>query len=159
MAVSGFRPRRAAVVGAVCALAAVAGMAGTAAAGGAEVVPPNLVGTWKMRGDGHAAARQGGGSTHFDRQTVPTFETPDERWTFVFEVQNGRSFYGSVTGPSGRTTSFVGVFRHDGQNFIVSSQSGIILGEMVGADMEVCFADNVPDWMAVNCAMMTRQKD
>jgi len=157
MAVSNFIPPRSVVAAALSALVAIAPTSGSRADDASEVTVPDLVGTWKMSGQGHAAARQGSGSTHFDRMTVPTFEAPDERWTFVFEVQKGRSFYGSATGPSGKSTSFVGVFRRDGRNFIVSSQSGIILGEMVGEDMEICFADNVPDWMAVNCAMLTRR--
>jgi hypothetical protein len=61
------------------------------------------------------------------------------------------------TGPTGLIEKTVGVFRLDGVRFVLSTTSGGALGEIMGNQIEICWNDNVPNYIAASCTLYKRQ--
>ena len=117
---------------------------------------PSLVGTWKMAGDDHAAARLGSGNGYFGAMPDPTFGKPSDAWTYVIDRQDGRAFAGVALGPNGKSEPIVGVFRRDGTNFLMSNATGSMIGEVIGDGLEICWSDHVTEWLAVSCTIYAK---
>jgi hypothetical protein len=118
--------------------------------------PPNLVGTWKPVGEGHASVRHGAAGETSPAHQVPTFTGPTP-WSLVIEAQNGRAFHGHALPPRGEKETFVGVIRHNGQRLVIAIDDGEAQGEFVGDQLELCFTDHDPKRSVVNCMLLAKQ--
>ena len=54
-------------------------------------------------------------------------------------------FSGSSKGPKGTPGTLVGVFRMDGQRFVLATDTGDATGEVMGDQLEICWTDNIPN--------------
>jgi hypothetical protein len=118
---------------------------------------PDLVGTWKLVGEKHAAVRHGAASEYVPAYPTPSYGTPGGMWTVVVERQEGRAFHGHVVSPNGRKEPLVGVLTHNSQRLVMSVMDGGMFGEVVGNQIEFCFQDRRPDRAAVACFMGSKE--
>jgi hypothetical protein len=51
----------------------------------------------------------------------------------------------------------VGVFRLDGKRFVTSTVRGSAAGELMGDRLEICWTDNIPDFIGASCTVYKRQ--
>ena len=128
-------------------------VAGAAPALAAE--PFNFVGTWIPVE--HASARLGT-SPAYDTTTQPSIITDNSAaWSYVIDKQDGAAFAGTAHGPRSKTEAVVGVFRADGAHFVLSSDSGAATGEVVGDGVEICWTDNLPNYIGASCTTYKRK--
>lgn len=138
------------------AVALAAGLLSTAAAQAGGV--PDLTGTWKLADQAFAASRVGSGNKYFGTLPKPAFGTPDQAFVYKIDKQDGRAFYGTATGPNGKSEVEVGVIRFDNNTFIMSSDSGTVQGRILGKKIEICWTDALPNWNAVSCGLYKKVK-
>ena len=116
---------------------------------------PNIVGTWIPVSFVTAHAGIGGELPDSDR---PIFSTdPATAWALTIDAQDGAAFAGSSKGTSGSSGMFVGVFRLDGKRFVTSTVRGSAAGELIGDRLEICWTDNIPDFIGASCTVYKRQ--
>ena len=53
---------------------------------------------------------------------------PGAGWTLTIDAQDGPAFSGSSKGPKGTPGTVVGVFRMDGQRFVMATDTGDATG-------------------------------
>lgn len=124
--------------------------AGTLTAHAADA--PRVVGSWTSNGD-MAAARMGKGP-FFDPSKLTLYR--DEKViSYRIEMQDGRAFAGVVIGSGGKEAPFAGVFQMDGKRFIFSDSFGSGSGTVDGTRIELCWADNLPDYVSAACGTFT----
>lgn len=117
---------------------------------------PKIIGTWVPVS--FTSVHDGTGGSFTD-EAKPSFTTgTNAAWTITIDAQEGPAFSGTGSGgPKKKTGAFVGVFRMDGQHFVMSTDSGSIHGQLVGDQLELCWEDNVPDLISVGCGVYKRQ--
>ena len=117
---------------------------------------PKITGTWVPVS--FTSAHDGTGGVFTD-EAKPTFTTdPAEGWTLTIDTQEGPAFSGTGKGGPKKTAgALVGVFRMDGQHFVMATETGSAHGQLAGDQLELCWEDNVPDLIAVGCAVYKRQ--
>ena len=131
--------------------AVLVGLSATAFAADA----PKVIGTWVPVS--FASAHDGTGGV-FDDAAKPSFvNDPGAGWTLTIDAQDGPAFSGTDKGPKGNSGTFVGVFRMDGQRFVMATETGDATGEVMGDQLEVCWADNIPNLIGVGCTVYKRQ--
>lgn len=141
------------------ALTAAAIMAGLFAVPSARAEGvPDLKGTWTLDGSSFAAARVGSENKYFGDLPKPAFGKPDQAFTFVIDEQDGRAFHGHAVGPNGKKEIVVGVIRFDDASLLMSGDSGIVDGRIVGDKVELCWIDALDKWNAVSCGLYGKSK-
>jgi hypothetical protein len=60
-------------------------------------------------------------------------------------------------GPKGKPGTLVGVFRMDGQRFVMATDTGDATGEVMGDQLEICWTDNIPNLIGAGCTVYKRQ--
>jgi len=115
---------------------------------------PNLIGTWKPTGES-AGARIGHSHAGWAAASEPVFN-PTPRPFVVVEKQNGRGLSGYEVLPDGRKDPFVGVFKRDGKQIIVSTELGAATADVVGDEIEWCWHDNLPTVSVAVCDVMKK---
>ena len=116
---------------------------------------PNIVGTWIPVSFVTAHAGIGGELPDSDR---PIFSNdPATAWALTIDAQDGAAFSGSSKGTSGSSGMIVGVFRLDGKRFVTSTVRGSAAGELMGDRLEICWTDNIPDFIGASCTVYKRQ--
>ena len=117
---------------------------------------PKIIGTWVPVS--FTSAHDGTGGAFADEPTPSFTKDPSEGWTLTVDAQDGPAFSGtSKGGPKGTPGQFVGMFRMDGQRFIMSTDTGGATGQVIADQLEICWADNVPNLIAVGCTVYRRQ--
>ncbi len=117
---------------------------------------PNIVGTWTPTA--HSAARVGK-NAHYQSAVKPSLaKGADKAFTWKIDSQDSNSFSGTATGPKGKTEMIVGAFRQDGKRFVFSTGNGNGSGEVSGDDLEFCWTDNIPSYIAAACTTYKRNK-
>jgi hypothetical protein len=117
---------------------------------------PNIVGTWMPIT--YASARIGTHSQYGSTSKPSLNNSTDAAFKLKIDVQNGNSFSGSATGPKGKIEQMVGAFRQDGKRFVFSVANGSASGELNGDELEFCFNDNIPNYVAAACTTYKRVK-
>jgi hypothetical protein len=119
--------------------------------------PFNILGTWVPVS--HAAARIGTAPTGaYDTAVKPSLVRDIAlAWSYTFDKQDGAAFSGVSNGPKGKSVIAVGVFRMDGQRFVLSTEDGSATGEVTGDEIEVCWTDTVPNYIAAKCTTYRRK--
>jgi hypothetical protein len=115
---------------------------------------PNIVGTWKPTGES-AGARIGDSHAGWAAASEPVFN-PAPRPFVVVEKQNGRGLSGYEVLPDGHKDPFVGVFKRDGKQIIVSTEQGAATADIAGDEMEWCWHDNLPTVSVAVCDVMKK---
>jgi hypothetical protein len=103
---------------------------------------PDMIGTWKPTGE-TAAARLGDAVSGWPANTKPAFNLQPRPYVVV-ETQQGHEIAGYEVFADGGREPFVGVFKRDGKELLVSTMKGIALVDMTQRDMEWCWMDNLP---------------
>jgi len=101
-----------------------------------------------------AAGTQGG---HPDSNKPVFNRSVAKAWNYVVDRQDGAAFSGASKSPTGETGAFVGVFALDGTHFVTSTLRGSHAGEVMGDQLEICWTDNVANYVGVSCAVYKRQ--
>jgi hypothetical protein len=116
---------------------------------------PKVIGTWVPVAFSSAHAGTGGA---FPDSAKPTFvKDPAAGWTLTIDSQDGAAFSGMDKGPDGKSGVIAGVFRMDGQRFILSTVTGAAAGEVIGDQLEICWTDNIPNFIGAGCTVYKRQ--
>ena len=117
--------------------------------------PPSLIGTWVPVSYAEAYAGKSGGHSDTDK---PVFTRGvATAWSYVIDRQEGYAFSGASKSPTGESGSFVGVLAMDGKHFVTSTGRGSHAGELSGDQFELCWTDNVENYIGVSCAVYQRQ--
>ena len=116
---------------------------------------PDMIGTWKPTGD-TAAARLGDAVSGWPANTKPAFNLQPRPYVVV-ETQQGREIAGYEVFADGGKEAFVGVFKRDGKDLLVSTMRGIALVDITKRDMEWCWMDNLPQVAVVSCDVMKKE--
>jgi opacity protein-like surface antigen len=125
-------------------------------AGAIAADAPNIVGTWTPTG--RSAARVGN-TAHYPSAVKPSLtKGTDDAFKWRIDAQDGGSFSGTATGPKGKNETIVGAFRQDGKRFVFSTGNGNGSGEVSGDDLEFCWTDNIPSYIAAGCTTYKRSK-
>ena len=124
----------------------------TAVARAADV--PDMVGTWKPTGES-AGVRIGAKHAGWAASSNPVFN-PMPRPFVVIEKQEGRSVSGYEVLPDGSRDPFVGVFKRDGKQLLVSTNMGAALADVAGNEMEWCWLDHLPLVAVTVCDVMKK---
>jgi hypothetical protein len=105
------------------------------------------------------AAARIGTNPHYGTTSKPSLtDSTDGAFTWKIDEQKGNSFSGSGTGPKGKIEQVVGAFRHDGKRFVFSVANGSGSGELNGDELEFCFNDNIPNYIAASRTTFKRVK-
>jgi len=138
-------------------LLAFAALLAAAATPALAAEPFNILGTWIPVS--HAAARIGTTpSGAYGTYTKPSLvRDKGLGWNYTFDKQDGAAFSGISHGPKGKPEMTVGVFRMDGRRFVLSTDSGNASGEVNGDEIEICWTDNVPNYIAASCTTYERK--
>ena len=129
-------------------------LAGASPALAAE--PFNITGTWVPVS---GASARFGPSPVYDNTTAQPSLVKDSSaaWSLSFDKQDGGAFAGSATGPKGKTELVLGVIRADGRTFVLSTEAGSATGELSGDGIEVCWTDNLPNYIGASCTTYQRK--
>jgi hypothetical protein len=115
---------------------------------------PDMVGIWKPTGES-AGVRNGDSHAGWASSSQPVFN-PTPRPFVVVESQSGRGLAGYELLPDGRKDAFVGVFKRDGKQLILSTEMGAATADVAGDEMEWCWHDNLPTITVVVCDVMKK---
>jgi hypothetical protein len=116
---------------------------------------PNMVGTWKPTGE-TAAARLGEAVSGWPATTKPSFNLQPRPYVVV-ETQHDKEIAGYEVFADGGHEQFVGVFKRNGKDLLVSTMKGIALVDVTPRDMEWCWMDNLPQVAVVSCDVMRKE--
>lgn len=123
-----------------------------------EVV--NLKGTWTPAKGVHIID---GPSKHGASGTVPapsgdTHRTHASKFTFRFEGQEGRKFWGVLSSDK-VSEKFIGAISVDGKRFVMADEDGVFNGTVVDSDtLDYCYSHITPTDRAVACGLLIRDK-
>jgi hypothetical protein len=132
--------------------ALLVGLSTTAFAGDA----PKIIGTWVPVS--FISAHDGTGGVFADEATPVFTKDAGEGWNLTIDAQDGPAFSGTDKGgPKGARGALVGVFRMDGQRFVMATDTGSAQGQVMGDQLEICWEDKVPNLIAVGCSVYKRQ--
>jgi hypothetical protein len=133
---------------------AAAVLVGAAPALAAE--PFNILGTWLAVAG--ASARFGPSPVYDNTTSRPSLvKDSSAAWSYDFEKQDGAAFAGTAKGPKGKTEAIVGVFRADGKSFVLSTETGSATGELADDGIEICWTDNLPNYIGASCTTYKRK--
>jgi opacity protein-like surface antigen len=117
---------------------------------------PNMVGTWKPTGGtGTASARLGDAVSGWPANTKPSFNLQPRPYVVV-ETQIGREIAGYEVFADSSHEQFVGVFKRNGKDLLISTMKGTALVDVTSRDMEWCWMDNLPQVAVVSCDVMQK---
>ena len=128
------------------------------AAGAARAQVIDLKGTWTGMAE---AILEGPAAHHGGPQASGAgsrFKLSQQPFTFVFEGQEGRRFWGSVSSPSG-TERAIGSLSVDGKSIHIVDDDGMVDGTVVNADtLDLCYRHVSKESAVVSCLQVTRKK-
>jgi hypothetical protein len=105
----------------------------------------------------HFPAAQIGEHTGYAPVTKPSLMHGDAQdWTMKIDAQDGGSFSGTLTGPSGRPQAIVGTFQRDGKHFVFSTVDD--MGSGTADELEYCWATSSQRFVRTGCATYKRAK-
>ena len=116
---------------------------------------PKVIGTWVPVS--FTSAHDGTGGVFQDAEKPSFVKDAGEGWTLTIDAQDGPAFSGTDKGPKGNSGTVVGVFRMDGQRFVMATDSGDATGEVMGDQLEICWTDNIPNLIGAGCTVYKRQ--
>lgn len=120
----------------------------------AESKIPNLVGVWKVQGEGAVLIKEGNDST----QTKFTTEFQKLNAQNVIEKQQGRLFYGYFKSPR-KTEKYVGVISHDSKTAHWTGYYGFGQAKIVSSNkMEVIYLQTNPQGSQAWIETLVKQK-
>jgi hypothetical protein len=120
--------------------------------------PPDLVGTWKATGEGHASIRLGEANDYNAATETPIFGSPENAWTIVIKEQKGRAFHGVAQSPKSGEEAIVGVVSFDGDHLLIAADEAGMFGEVLDANkIEFCFQDHEDHRAGVACVVAAKQ--
>ncbi|MDI6026103.1 hypothetical protein QBK99_07880 [Corticibacterium sp. UT-5YL-CI-8] len=121
---------------------------------------PDLKGTWTPSQGAHIVSGQ---SHHSESGTVPmpgddTLQTHTTKFTFRFEGQEGRTFWGELS--SGKVSEkLIGAISVDGKRFVIADKDGSFNGTLVDKDtLDYCYTHVTETDTAVACGLLLREK-
>jgi hypothetical protein len=117
---------------------------------------PNIVGNWTRTA---FSAAQLGEHAGYAPVTKPALMHGDAQdWTMKIDEQDGGSFSGTLTGPSGRPQAIVGTFQRDGKRFVFSTVDDMGSGTAENDELEYCWATSSQRFVGTGCATYKRAK-
>ncbi|MGU3495687.1 hypothetical protein ACLBXM_16730 [Xanthobacteraceae bacterium A53D] len=116
---------------------------------------PDMVGIWRPTGQ-TAAVQLGDPVSGWSNDAPPTFN-PQPRPIVVIERQDGRGLGGHAVFGDGLKEPFVGVFRRNGTELMVSTIRGIAFADVEGDTMEWCWLDNLNNVAVASCDVVRRE--
>ena len=125
-----------------------------AAAGAADA--PSLVGNWTRIAFSAAQVGEHAGFAPVTKPTLMHGDAPD--WTMKIDAQDGGSFSGTITGPSGRPQAIVGTFQLDGRRFAFATVDDMGSGTVENDVLEYCWATSSQRYIGTGCATYQRTK-
>jgi hypothetical protein len=129
-------------------------LAGVSPALAAE--PFNITGTWVPVAG--ASARFGPSPVYDNTTGQPSLiKDSSAAWSYSFDKQDGGAFAGSAHGPKGKTELVLGVIRADGRTFVLSTETGSATGELSGDRIEICWTDNLANYIGASCTTYQRK--
>lgn len=120
----------------------------------------DIKGTWI----GNAQNIVEGSAHHHQRGAAGTKEVgkfllSDQTFTFRFEGQDGRRFWGTISSAT-KTERLIGSFSTDGKRVYMVDEDGMIDGVVIDANkIDICYRHVRPDSAVVGCELMERKKD
>jgi hypothetical protein len=120
----------------------------------------DIKGTWI----GHAQNIVEGPAHHHQRGAAGTKESgkfllSDQTFTFRFEGQEGRRFWGTISSAT-KTERLIGSFSSDGKRVYMVDEDGMIDGVVIDANkIDICYRHVRPDSAVVGCELMERKKE
>lgn len=120
----------------------------------------DIKGTWI----GHAQNIVEGSAHHHQRGAAGTKEAgkfllSDQTFTFRFEGQDGRRFWGTISSAT-KTERLIGSFSTDGKRVYMVDEDGMIDGVVIDANkIDICYRHVRPESAVVGCELMERKKD
>ena len=122
--------------------------------GAAAADAPSLVGNWTRTAYSSA---QVGESTGYPASTNPSLtHGTGQDWKIKIDAQDGNSFSGTLTGPTGTPQTIVGAFRQDGKHFVFSTDTDSGAGEASSDEMEYCWTASSQRFVGAGCATFKR---
>lgn len=125
-----------------------------------EVV--NLKGTWTPAKGVHIIDGQSRHSHSTDVKVQgadDTHHTHTTKFTFRFEGQEGRKFWGVLTSSAQVSEKFIGAISVDGKRFVMTDEDGVFNGTVVDSDtLDYCYTHITPTDRAVACGLLLRDK-
>ncbi|MCA0302508.1 MAG: hypothetical protein LCH95_08875 [Proteobacteria bacterium] len=134
------------------------GLAIALVAGTAQAQVIDLKGTWT----GIAEAIFEGPAAHHGKPGASgagsRFKLNQQPFTFVFEGQEGRRFWGMVSSPTS-TERIIGSLSVDGKSVHMVDDDGMVDGTVVNADtLDLCYRHVGKESALVSCLRVTRKK-
>lgn len=128
------------------------------ATGAAHAQTIDLKGTWT----GMAEAIFEGPAAHHGKPGASgagsRFKLNQQPFTFVFEGQEGRRFWGTVSSPGG-TERVIGSLSVDGKSIYIVDDDGMVDGTVVNADtLDLCYRHVSKESALVSCLQVARKK-
>ena len=126
----------------------------------AQTPPPFYMrGTWQGSNQGLVD----GPATHHpgDATTRPAGKYRIRRQTFTYnlEGQDGRLFWGTMSGEHVKNIRMIGTVSNDGKWVYMVSKEGYIDAQVIDADtIDACYRHVHPESAVVGCNLMKRQK-
>jgi hypothetical protein len=96
---------------------------------------PNVLGTWERVSGSRA-------TTGTEQNKLPpTMSASGDQGlqTMRIDEQKGGAFVGEATLATGEKYLLAGAFRKDGKRYVISSDIGVLSGELMGNELEACF--------------------
>jgi hypothetical protein len=118
----------------------------------------DIKGTWV----GHAQNIVEGPAHHHQRGAAGVKESgkfllSDQTFTFRFEGQDGRRFWGTISSAT-KTERIVGSFSTDGKRVYMVDEDGMIDGVVIDANkIDICYRHVRPDSAVVGCELIERK--
>lgn len=136
---------------------AIAGAALVALSTGAAAADaPSLIGNWTRTAFSAALV---GEHTGYSPLTKPSLvHGTDQDWKMKIDAQDGNSFAGTLTGPTGKPETIVGTFQQDSKHFVFSTNNDTGSGTVGTDELEYCWSTSGPRFLGTGCASYKRSK-
>jgi len=80
----------------------------------------------------------------------------NEGWSLRIDAQDGRAIAGAVISKGGKEQVLIGTFRKDGRRIVFATDFNTGSGEIDGNSMEVCWVDQIPNYISTSCSTYAR---
>ena len=134
-------------------IACVAAAALAVVLAGGSAVAQDLTGTWV--GYESYGAMSGTGD-HGISEGETSYVSGASQWTLTIEEMEGGGIHGTNCSPA-HCENVVGVVRANGTEIYLADEDGLILAELIGEQMELCYLEHGEDFQIAVCQMMQRQ--
>ncbi len=113
---------------------------------------PNVLGTWEWVSGSRATTGTA------QNQLPPAMSASGELGlqTLRISEQKGGAFVGEAKLATGERYLLAGAFRKDGKRYVISSDIGVLSGEVVGSELEVCFTTVLTNVNIAGCYQLRK---